>query len=495
MEKFDSSFLNELYELLPIPTCVKETKNFTFVYANQAYSNLIGKPKQKYLGKTAFEVYQKENAEKDYLNDLKAIELRKQLKEIFFVRREPLEVFEVNKIPHFNPETGEVDYIIDLLQNVTLQIRADEILRETESKYLKLFEVLPVGILFVRDSDLTVVEVNNACLQILNLEFDKVIYKNLLELPLCNDPERLQSYIQSAKELHTFESYKTSIYLNTGRKIDVLINFVYIKFLEQEPWIVLIISDVSQLNIANQEIMESLKREQEYNMLIKRFVSMVSHELRAPLSGILLTTELLQKYGDTWSKEEKDKYYNRIHSTIQTINKLLENVLTISKFEKDKFPFNPTKSNLKKFISITIDKVLMSLSPRKEVIFNFNLEQDEVYFDEALLEIILNNLLGNAIKYSPFEIPVYVNVEESQSKVLIAVKNYGIPLSPDEIKHLFKPFYRGKNTGSAKGYGLGLSIVQRCLESHRASISVVSNQDEGTTFTIELPKSYDITSQ
>lgn len=485
------NFWIEFYDLLPTAICIKEAKNFTYVFANKAHTILTGKQKDEYPGKTVFDLFPKEQAEEYHKNDLKLLEMRKPFKihERVSFRLQTFEVFETHKIPYFNEETSEIDYIIDISQNVTSQIHADEIIRETESKYSKLFEYLPVGILVVRGSDFTILEVNNALLQMFDLEFDNVVYKNLYELKFI-DQERIQRYIQSAREFQTMETYDDTTTLPSGRKVEFIINIAYIHFFEQEPWIVLIVSDVTQLSIANREITEALKREQEYSIMKNRFVSMVSHELRTPLTGIMLSTELLQKYWENWSNEERNKHFDRIRNTIHSIIKLMENVITISKIDEDKFPFNPTKINLKKLIQDNIDKVLTSFNLQREFVFNFKIEQEEVIADETLLGLVMSNLLSNAIKYSPSEIPIFIDVNKINNQLSISVRNYGLPIPPEDLKHLFKPFYRGKNISSTTGYGLGLSIVQKCVESHYGTISVVSNESDGTIFTILLPLKY-----
>lgn len=483
------SLLIEVYNLLPNPLCIKEAKNFTFVFANKAFSDLIGKHSEDFLGKTVFDVFPTNQASEQHNNDLKIIDSRKPLKisynNKFFTQTS--DVFDTHKIPLINSETGEVEYIIDILQNLTPQIQADELIREIESKYLKLFEYLPIGILLARESDFMVLEVNNAFLQIFDFEFDKVVYKNLFDLPFIDSPERFKYYLLSAKELQTLETIEVSFVKPSGKKIQTLINIFYIRFLEQEPIIVLIANDITLLLEAKSQITEAIQREQEYNLMKNRFLSMIMHEFRTPLTGITLTLDLLEKYSDTWTKEEKEKYYTRIRTSIYSLLNLMKKAFTISKIEGSKFPFNPKNLNLKNLINVNIDEILSAFPNQNEVIVNFNIEKEEITADETLLNLIISNLITNALKFSSTMAPPQVQVDKHNDEVILKFRNFGKPIPQEELNNIFKPFYRGTNVGTTIGFGLGLSIVKNCVDSHNGSIEVISNETDGTIFTIRLP--------
>lgn len=483
------SLLIEVYNLLPNPLCIKEAKNLTFVFANKAFLDLIGKQSEDLLGKTVFDVFLPNQATEQHNNDLKIIETGTPLKisgfNKFFVQTS--DFFETHKIPLVNPETGDVEYIIDILQNLTPQLQADELIRETESKYLNLLEYLPIGVLLARDADLMVLEVNNAFLQIFELTFDKVVYKNLFDLPFIDNPERFKTYLLSAKELQTIETIETSFVLSSGKKIQTIINIAYLQFLEQEPIIILIARDLTLLSEAKSKITEAIKREQEYNLMKNRFLSMIMHEFRTPLTGISLTLDLLEKYSDTLTKEEQQTYYTRIRNSINSLVNLMEKSLTFSKIEGDKCLFNPTKLNLKNLIYENIDKILPAYPNQNEITVNFNIKTEEITADETLLNLIISNLITNALKFSSMMTPPQVEVGRDNDKVILKFRNCGTPIPPEELDNIFKPFYRGPNVEATIGFGLGLSIVKKCVELHNGSIEVISNETDGTIFTVRLP--------
>ncbi|MGQ9818992.1 MAG: PAS domain-containing sensor histidine kinase [Candidatus Kapaibacteriales bacterium] len=488
-ELLNPNLLLEIYNFLPHPLCIRESKNLRFIFLNKPFLDLIGKQFEDVVNKTYFDILPPIQAEENHKIDLKILELKNPLKIInnWKFQSQISEVFETHKIPLKNSATGNVEYIIDILQNLTPQVQADELIREIETKYLKLLDYLPIGLLLARESDFMVLEVNNAFLQIFELEFDKVVYKNLFELPIIKNLEGFKNYLLSAKELQTLETMEASVVLSTGKKVQILINIAYIRFLEQEPIVVLIVNDVTLLYEAKNRITDAINREQEYSVMKNRLISTIMHQLRTPLTGITLNLSLLEKYSDTWTKEEKEKYYNRIRNSVNFLVNLIEKTLTLSKVEGDKFPFNPKRLKLKKLLDENVERILPAFPQQDKVIVNFNIENDEITADETLLNLIISNLISNALKFSPSMNPPQVEVDKSNDDIIIRFRNYGTSISQNELKNIFNPFFRGSNAENTIGFGLGLSIVKKCVDSHNGSIEVVSNETDGTIFTVRLP--------
>jgi signal transduction histidine kinase len=111
-----------------------------------------------------------------------------------------------------------------------------------------------------------------------------------------------------------------------------------------------------------------------------------------------------------------------------------------------------------------------------------------VILDQKKLRYILVNLLSNAIKYSPDGSPVNISTDNSPGKISIVVQDHGIGIPDEEQKYMYNKFFRAKNTGGIQGTGLGLTIVKRYAELMGGKVSFVSKAGEGTTFTLEFPK-------
>lgn len=487
-ENFYKGFFREFVDKMSNPVSVRDAKSLQYVYCNESFAKLVNKPIEEILGKTASEVIEVENIKKLSYLDTKVIETKSLVKEIlkFNIKPDHFEIIEIQKYPHINPTTQEIDFIIDFYQTVTREVTADEILRDTELLHFKIFEYLPLGIVLIRSDDYKIFEVNPYFLKIFELELDQVLYRSIFELPFCKEKERLQKYLALAKELDTAQQFENSYQLPDGRTIDLVLNIAYIHFLHKEPWYLIIVSDVSTIQQANREIISYIQKEQELNILKKRFISLISHELRTPLTGITLSIELLQRYGNRLTEPEKEKHYERIRTSIQTAIKLIENALNLEKLTENEFHVHPQKISLKSFLDNIVERNLI-LFNHKNPVFVKASEKIEVETDEILLSLILNNLLSNAFKYSPFERPINVSAHLYDNFYEIKIQNFGEPIPIDDIPNLFTPFFRGKNIGSTKGQGLGLSIVKKAVEALNGSISIESSKENGTIISLTFP--------
>lgn len=487
-ENFYKGFFREFVDKMSNPVSVRDAKSLQYVYCNESFAKLVNKPIEEILGKTASEVIEIENIKKLSYLDTKVIETKSIVKEIlkFNIKPDHFEIIEIQKYPHINPTTQEIDFIIDFYQTVTREVTADEILRDTELLHFKIFEYLPLGIVLIRSDDYKIFEVNPYFLKIFELELDQVLYRSIFELPFCKEKERLQKHLALAKELDTAQQFENSYQLPDGRTIDLVLNIAYIHFLHKEPWYLIIVSDVSTIQQANREIISYIQKEQELNILKNRFISLISHELRTPLTGLTLSLDLMQRFGKQLSKAEKERHFEKMRNSVQSIVKLIENALNLEKLTQDNFHVHPKKIYLKRYIEDIIERNLTSFDNKNPVFLQMT-EDIEVETDEILFGLILNNLLSNAFKFSPYDRPIYFYVNQADKVYEIKVQNFGEPIPKDEIPKLFTPFYRGRNVGSTKGYGLGLSIVKKAVETLNGSISIESSRENGTIISLTFP--------
>ncbi|WP_199245867.1 ATP-binding protein [[Phormidium] sp. ETS-05] len=240
---------------------------------------------------------------------------------------------------------------------------------------------------------------------------------------------------------------------------------------------------------------EELQKQQEANELKSRFISQTSHELRTPLTAILSSSELLKHYSDKLSEEKKQKSYQRIESAVQAMTETIDELLLVSQADSGQLHFNPQPLDVNQFCLDLVDQLRVSdagATPkgvRQKHTLNFQMMGDLVkpYLDQKLLGHILQNLLSNALKYSPEATTVDFQLISDESEIVFVIKDRGIGIPPNDLKQLFQPFYRATNTGKIKGTGLGLNIVKYCVELHGGTISVDSKEGVGTTFTVCLP--------
>jgi PAS domain S-box-containing protein len=235
------------------------------------------------------------------------------------------------------------------------------------------------------------------------------------------------------------------------------------------------------------EILNNLKKEKHLNEMKSRFVSMASHEFRTPLSTILSSLSLINKYNELDNKEKQVKHIHRIKSSVNTLNSILNDFLSLEQLESGKKSTNIQSFNLKKCCTSCIDE--MNLQTKKGQVINYVIDNSDkkVFLDKDLLKKVLFNLLSNAIKYSPEYKPIEVISKIKENRIFISVSDKGIGIPKEEQSHLFDRFFRARNSINIQGTGLGLNIVKRYLELMKGVISFESNENEGTTFNLTLP--------
>ncbi len=243
-----------------------------------------------------------------------------------------------------------------------------------------------------------------------------------------------------------------------------------------------------ELIIAKDAVLKSLENEKALNELKTRFISMVSHEYRTPLTVIMSSTYLLNIFYQQNQKAEFDKQLKRVQLSIQGMTDLLDSVLAIGRVDSGRQKLSLKKTNLTEPITEaimvleTVDKYKHPIQLRKSV------EKAIIETDNVLLSHILNNLLSNAAKYSPEGSEIIVELSEHGVNYLISVSDSGIGIPEDDMEHLFDPFFRAANSTSISGTGLGLAIVKRYVGILKGDIKVESKINEGTKISFTLPK-------
>ncbi|WP_404783930.1 PAS domain S-box protein [Altericista sp. CCNU0014] len=236
------------------------------------------------------------------------------------------------------------------------------------------------------------------------------------------------------------------------------------------------------------EIRLALEREKELSALKIRFFSMASHEFRTPLSTVLAAAQVLENSQAEWDNTEKRlRNLHRIQDSVRNMVQLLDDILTINRAETGNLAFNPKPLNLELYCRHFVDEMTLNIDARHTLTFTCQGTAIPICLDEKLLRSILSNLLSNAIKYSPKGGNVELSLAYQPENVLLQVRDRGIGIPPEDRKHLFEPFHRGKNVRSISGTGLGLVVVKKCVDLHQGTIHFTSEVDAGTTCWIVLP--------
>lgn len=247
------------------------------------------------------------------------------------------------------------------------------------------------------------------------------------------------------------------------------------------------IEDIRDRKRAESDIRKALEAERELNDLKSRFVSMTSHEFRTPLGVIASSAGIIQDYGDRLDEAKTHKHLQRIQDSVTHMTQLLEDVLMLSRLEAGKLRLKLMPTSIDIFCQDIIEEVNLSDGSSRIACQIQSMPTEPVMLDQRLLRQILNNLLSNALKYSLPETTVYLQVVYQTNCFMLTIRDQGIGIPSEDLKHLFQSFHRAKNVGNIPGTGLGLSIVKKLVELHQGNITCTSQVNVGTTFTVSLP--------
>jgi PAS domain S-box-containing protein len=245
-------------------------------------------------------------------------------------------------------------------------------------------------------------------------------------------------------------------------------------------------AEIAQRQRLENELRLSLAKERELNELKSRIVATVSHEYRTPLTTILSSAQLLERYNSQLTSEKKQTHFQRIQASISYLTKLVEDMLLVNQAETGNLEFNPVPLDVAILVRDVIAEFQSSTTP-PVILLRYQGAYQDVVLDERLLRLILRNLLSNAIKYSPDKKEIQLALVCEASQLVLRVTDAGIGIPTAEQTDIFNPFFRGSNTGTIPGVGLGLVIVKECVDLHGGEVVVESEVGKGTTFTVTLP--------
>ncbi|MBP5972218.1 PAS domain-containing sensor histidine kinase [Brasilonema sp. CT11] len=238
---------------------------------------------------------------------------------------------------------------------------------------------------------------------------------------------------------------------------------------------------------AEKETPDTIPQEEEIGEHKQELISMICHEFRSSLNLISFSTSLLKRHLHSWSEQKKLQCLQRVQTTIEQMNQLMDEVFIIDTVQAGKLKFEPKPLNLLQFCHDILAQINLSESNQHTVTFVSQGDCQVVCMDKKLLQPILTNLLSNALKYSPKDSTVDMVLSCQDEKVIFQIKDRGIGIPKTDQQLLFEPFHRGENVGDIPGNGLGLAIVKKLVDVHGGQIIVDSEVAKGTTFTITLP--------
>jgi len=243
---------------------------------------------------------------------------------------------------------------------------------------------------------------------------------------------------------------------------------------------------LQKLEQSQEELSGALDKERQLNEIKSRFVSMASHEFRTPLTTVLSSASLISKYTSGDEQEKRDKHIQRIKKSVNNLNDILEDFLSLGKLNEGKLETLLEEINLGELIADTLDE--MKAIIKKDQYFELELRKDcNGFTDKKLFRNIIINLVSNAVKFSEEGAKIVIRGNVKDGLASISVIDQGIGISDNDKEHLFSSFFRAANATNIQGTGLGLHIVKRYVDLLGGEVSVESELNKGTTVNFTIP--------
>jgi PAS domain S-box-containing protein len=243
-------------------------------------------------------------------------------------------------------------------------------------------------------------------------------------------------------------------------------------------------AEVKEKNI---ELSRLLEQEREVNALQRRFVAMVSHEFRTPLTIIDAAAQRLARVKETPTHAYLAEKSQQIKGSVARMVELMESILAAGRLQTGVIELSKKPCSL-------ADVVTSCIKHRQEICSTHHIHADlagisgETQLDARAMERVFGNLLSNAIKYASRAPDIYVRGWMDQGAIHVSVRDTGIGIDPEDLPRLFDPYFRAQSAAGIAGTGIGLNIVREIVDLHGGNISVESEVGQGSTFIVSLPR-------
>jgi len=489
-----ADFLNLVINTIKIPFFVKD-EDHNWVMLNDAAVEMMGQPREELIGKSDYDLFPKDQADVFWKYDeLVFMQGSSSNEEQITWHDGSIHTIVTHKQLYVEKPFGK-RFIVGTNHDITQYKKIEEELRASEKKYRELFDNANDFIL-TTDIDGNITNANRTLLRYLNTDLEAITKLNVFNfikeenIDLANDikAKMLAGESDLTLELKAYGvdrqdviyEVKASLIFRNGIPAGVQCVF----------------SDVTKRKEASLALERYNASLLELNKTKDKFFSIIAHDLRNPFSSLIGFSEMLLEDLDKSSKDEIRESLKIIYSVAKHSFNLLENLLTWSRMETGHMPFMPDRVILNDAIDDVVN-VLFSLAYRKKIDINNLVEPGFLLSaDKNMLNIILNNLILNAIKFTPMggEIKIYAKPylsesESDQDFIVISVADTGIGMNAETIEKLFTPNRLVSNPGTDKepGTGLGLLLTSEMIEKHGGRIMVESSPGKGSVFSFLIP--------
>ena len=388
-----------------------------------------------------------------------------------------------------NKPAGQV-----IVTDITERKISEQKLIESEEQFKKLFENAADAIFIAEVETGLIVDANKAAENLLMLPHKSIVGMHQTNLHPTNDENfskaTFNQHIQDNLRHSASSPYETKVICSDGSEVyvEVLANLMVFK---GKKCLMGTFRNITQRKETEQKLLEVNQQLQETNATKDKLFSIIAHDLKSPFNSILGLTELILENKSVYDKLKCDLYIGQINSSAKHTLTLLENLLAWAKMQTGQIEFSPLKLNFLPLIQ-DVTEVLHSLAEIKNISLTIEPSCNTlVYADPQMLEIILRNLISNAIKFTKRGGQIRVSVKKTHKHAEISVADNGVGMNDASLNRLFRidQSFISSGTDNEKGSGLGLMLCKEFVNRHKGDIHVESIPGKGSRFNFTLPES------
>jgi signal transduction histidine kinase len=245
---------------------------------------------------------------------------------------------------------------------------------------------------------------------------------------------------------------------------------------------------MEQAHLENEHLHLELQKAREMDEIKSTLMSTISHEFRTPMAIIMNNTDIISRYHHRLTEEQRLERIQGIKVQIRQLTNMLENLSQVIRGKTGKLEYHPDLIDLDDYCTTLFIQIKEMIGTNHRMELKMSGYLKGVYLDVTLIHQVMTNLLINAVKFSPSDSQVLLDIQGRDDDIQIIVKDEGIGIPEEDQTHIFEPFHRAGNSSTIRGTGLGLAIVKDCIEIHQGTIELKSKLHEGTTFILTFPR-------
>ncbi|HWA35337.1 MAG TPA: ATP-binding protein [Cyclobacteriaceae bacterium] len=363
--------------------------------------------------------------------------------------------------------------------NFNKRVRSEKELKIANDLFSRLFTSNPVGGVICRKSDSAVVKFNQSYADITGETDDQILGKPPSFFANLSPAQRDEINDAFSKDV-VLRDMEVELRRNGVDTMWLSISMVAVE-VDKQPCMRFTVQNITPHKRAEMNIKSALAAEMELSKLKSDFVTLASHEFRTPLTSIASSASLLETIAVAEPEKQRlSKHVSRIKASVATLTSILNKFMSVVKIDDGSVAPNFETINLVECCEQICKAMKAASKPGQQIVFEHQGDQ-YVFLDRSLFEIILTNLLNNAVKYSPENSKVDL-ISRLNSHLEITVQDQGIGIPLHDQKNLFQRFFRSSNSENIQGIGVGLYVARHYVEKMNGSITAESEPGKGTKF-------------